>query len=79
MISSWPHVTEVTVASFVVHSDLRPFVGVAPDSAAQELLGFLRQQGYVVEISLERGVLLGLLRLGQLRPGNARVPGHTDG
>ncbi len=53
MISSWPHVTEVTVASFVVHSDLRPFVGVAPDSA-QELLGFLRQQGYVVEISLER-------------------------
>ena len=55
MISSWPHVTEVTTASFVVRSDWRPFVGVAPGSA-QELLGFLRQQGYVVEISLERAL-----------------------
>ncbi len=50
---AWPHVTEVTASSFVVRSDVRPFVGLAPGSS-QELLGFLRQQGYVVEISPER-------------------------
>lgn len=51
--SSWSYVTEVTAPSFVVRSAARPFVGLAPGSS-QELLGFLRQQGYVVEISPQR-------------------------
>ncbi|MFZ1473814.1 MAG: polysaccharide deacetylase family protein [Anaerolineae bacterium] len=55
LTSRWPHVTDVTAESFVVRSDLRPFIGLAPGSA-QELLGFLRQQGYVVEISPERAL-----------------------
>ena len=54
-ILPWPQLTDVPAASFVVRSERRPFVGVAPGSA-QELLGFLRQQGYIVEISAERAL-----------------------
>lgn len=49
-LSAWPFAAPVQASQFTVHSPQRPFVGIAPGSAP-ELLGFLRQQGYIVEIS----------------------------
>lgn len=44
------HTHEVLANRFVVCSPTRPVIGLAPGSALP-LLGFLRQQGYIVEIS----------------------------
>lgn len=38
---------------FTVHASLRPFIGVSP-SSSYALTHFLRQQGYIVEISQDR-------------------------
>ncbi len=41
---------EILANRFIVHSPTRPVIGLAPGSALP-LLGFLRQQGYIVEIN----------------------------
>ena len=46
---------EVLVQRFTLRSATRPVIGLAPDSA-RPLLGFLRQQGYIVEVSAERSL-----------------------
>lgn len=43
---------QVRSTSFTVHAPLRPFIGLSP-SVSPRLAGFLRQQGYIVEISPE--------------------------
>jgi hypothetical protein len=40
--------------TFVMSAALRPFVGVSADTSSR-LVGFLREQGYVVEVSAARG------------------------
>lgn len=46
---------EVLAHRFVLRSPRRPVIGLAPGSALP-LLGFLRQQGYIVEVSAERSL-----------------------
>lgn len=42
----------VESTAFTIHVPLRPFIGLSPDTSP-ELADFLRQQGYIVEISEE--------------------------
>lgn len=43
---------QVDTLSFVVHAEKRPFIGVAPHSSDQ-LISLLRQQGYLVERTID--------------------------
>jgi peptidoglycan/xylan/chitin deacetylase (PgdA/CDA1 family) len=45
---------QVEAMTFTVHAPLRPFIGVSPGTSPA-LISFLRQQGYIVEISGETG------------------------
>jgi hypothetical protein len=46
---------EVLAHRFILRAPRRPVIGLAPGSALP-LLGFLRQQGYIVEVSAERSL-----------------------
>lgn len=46
--------SQVTSNTCVVATPLRPFIGVSADTPSQ-LVGFLREQGYLVEVSQARG------------------------
>ena len=43
---------QVKVTTFTAHAPLRPFIGLSPVTSTR-LAHFLRQQGYIVEISTE--------------------------
>jgi hypothetical protein len=43
----------VEATQFIVRAPLRPFIGVSP-STSIDLIHFLRQQGYILEINPER-------------------------
>ena len=43
---------QVKATAFTIHAPLRPFIGLSP-ATSPELADFLRQQGYIVEISQE--------------------------
>jgi peptidoglycan/xylan/chitin deacetylase (PgdA/CDA1 family) len=43
---------QVKSTTFAIHAPLRPFIGLSP-ATSPELVSFLRQQGYLVEISEE--------------------------
>jgi peptidoglycan/xylan/chitin deacetylase (PgdA/CDA1 family) len=43
---------QVKVTDFIVHAPCRPFIGVSP-IASSDMVSFLRQQGYIVEVSTQ--------------------------